>query len=444
MSLNSSYLEKIISDEIPKKSMYIFVIYSMVYCFFISIIQSFKIQLIILSISVLLSLIYYIKHKVKFRIISINLAWVLFLSVFLFRLDKLSINYLADFLFYSLCVLLMILFNHKMKNKSDVIKIIKGFAMFFTIGVLFQAFATDLYLKTVYQIFNTSGKASVMYLLTKGYYSGFTHQTAHTAGYLLVGIGATLFSLNWSDKRQAKIDIFQLVIMVFALILTGKRAHFIFMLMAIFSVMFMNAVFSKNFKKFMLILAGAVTVSVLLLVITDLLGVSNLLDRMLLTITRFRNGQDISSGRTKLYKAAWEQFKEHPVFGIGWFQFQKTNMGILIDNVGSNVHNIYLQLLLETGIVGFLLFIIASIFTLVRTIQYYLVVMKENIIENKTFVQFSFFYQIFFLLYGFTGNGLNDKNFTSMYFIAIALYAIAYSSEEPTIIREAKFVDIVK
>ncbi len=76
-----------------------------------------------------------------------------------------------------------------------------------------------------------------------------------------------------------------------------------------------------------------------------------------------------SSGRDDLWAVAWRVFQDHPWFGIGISNFQTVEprytlkSGVLtrVDLVAEAphlVHNVYLQLLTETGIVGLLLFLV--------------------------------------------------------------------------------------
>jgi O-antigen ligase len=79
-----------------------------------------------------------------------------------------------------------------------------------------------------------------------------------------------------------------------------------------------------------------------------------------------------SSGRSDLWKVAWQIFKRHPVDGIGLNAFEAIEphyalqsgtltRAALVAEVPHLVHNVYLQLLTETGLVGFALFFVVII-----------------------------------------------------------------------------------
>ena len=56
--------------------------------------------------------------------------------------------------------------------------------------------------------------------------------------------------------------------------------------------------------------------------------------------------------RSQLYSLAWQEFKKHPVAGIGGKNFPHVVEGLF--ERGTDAHNIFLQTLAESGIIGFL------------------------------------------------------------------------------------------
>src|SRR5699024_1799946 len=110
------------------------------------------------------------------------------------------------------------------------------------------------------------------------------------------------------------------------------------------------------------------------------------------------------------YDYALKLFNETPILGIGWREFSQLSAGILNSDRGSHPHNIYFQLLTELGFVGFILFVIPVVYTLVKTIR---ILMNADSVFSfdmrwKTGLQLSLYIQVFFLLYGITGNLLTD------------------------------------
>jgi putative inorganic carbon (HCO3(-)) transporter len=74
--------------------------------------------------------------------------------------------------------------------------------------------------------------------------------------------------------------------------------------------------------------------------------------------------------RTTVYLTALLLFLEHPVIGIGMTNFQEVlPTAIQWDNPIIHAHNIYLQILAEDGIVGFLLYYLPIFYLMYRSLQ---------------------------------------------------------------------------
>ena len=94
--------------------------------------------------------------------------------------------------------------------------------------------------------------------------------------------------------------------------------------------------------------------------------------RYVRTVENLVNGYDFTSGRTGLYALAIEGFRSAPVFGIGFDKFYTLVNPLLTDiegNVMQDAHNIYLQMLCETGIVGTVLTLTPMLWLLVTTFR---------------------------------------------------------------------------
>ena len=75
----------------------------------------------------------------------------------------------------------------------------------------------------------------------------------------------------------------------------------------------------------------------------------------------------ISAGRWTTYKQSFELFLKHPIKGIGWGNFTFMNYNPYLGEAVLNVHNIYLKLLCETGVIGFFSFVIPAFITIRKT-----------------------------------------------------------------------------
>src|SRR5699024_230081 len=95
----------------------------------------------------------------------------------------------------------------------------------------------------------------------------------------------------------------------------------------------------------------------------------------------------------------------------------------LSNTSGSHPHNIYIQLLTELGLIGFILFVIPLIYALIKTAKLLISANKHTISNSywKIGLQVSLFIQLFFILYGFTGNLLTDHMYILIYVFAVSI-----------------------
>ena len=204
--------------------------------------------------------------------------------------------------------------------------------------------------------------------------------------------------------------------------LTGKRGPLLFSVIAIvFVYYFFKADKPKGriLKIISLILVGVVALLIASIWIPQLLNVVN----------RFfseSDSGDVTAGRGPLYALAYSLFLEKPIFGHGWGSYPS----YYYENLGKymtvykyrHAHNIYLQLLCEVGIVGFVLYVAFFLYNLFNTI----ILFKEYRKDEKYFPQsaenimpFCLFVQLFFILYGMTGNPLYDVAMLFPYYFSI-------------------------
>ena len=121
----------------------------------------------------------------------------------------------------------------------------------------------------------------------------------------------------------------------------------------------------------------------------------------------------ILAGRWTTYKQSWQFFMENPIRGIGWGNFSLMNYNPYLGESVVNVHNIYLKLLCETGLIGFLSFIIPAI----KSIKYTWSKIKTS--ENKKIFQIAVLIQLQFLLLGMMEIALDNILTFTVYFVSI-------------------------
>lgn len=102
---------------------------------------------------------------------------------------------------------------------------------------------------------------------------------------------------------------------------------------------------------------------------------------------------DITNGRSSLNSQMFNLFLDNPILGIGPLA--------TLDYTGENLgHNIYLQYLSESGIIGFICLISLIVGNVYKTIK---CINHSNLVGNND-LYFSLLIQVFVIVYGFLGN----------------------------------------
>ena len=211
-----------------------------------------------------------------------------------------------------------------------------------------------------------------------------------------------------------------------ALFLTAKRSGVLFGTAAIL----LGAVTYK-YKKISIVRFAGLGISVLLL----LLAASRFAAPLQLIVNRFLElGKDTSTtNRIRMWKLALEMFARHPLTGNGWESFKYEYYLRLSARTGSmydylDAHNVYLQVLAETGILGLSLFLTCIGTTFLIT--YRVIRARDRITGrfDKAAVLYAFMYQVYFVLYCTTGNCLYDITFIHYTVAAGLMYGVFHKT----------------
>jgi len=124
--------------------------------------------------------------------------------------------------------------------------------------------------------------------------------------------------------------------------LTGSRSALLGTLVALFIALLL---LRRNFTKKELILACSVTVGICAVYWSS---IWSHLSSFLALDSNYRGLESGITGRKIAWSAAWDLFREHPWFGVGY----RAHGDVL--KIASSAHNGYLATLVEIGILGFL------------------------------------------------------------------------------------------
>lgn len=354
------------------------------------------------------------------NIIVLMIVCAIYMFISFGRSQKLS-GSLVDVSVLFMGMLIVIFHSGDVYGYRGVIKCIGFFSMFFAIGVILNSL-TPSFFRTILSIFPSSYSTIVRQQMQR-FVTGFSTNPGFSAGYIAGGI-IVIAAACQNNKDELKRRIVPLIILAFGLMLTGKRGPAIFLLLTIVLCYLIPMRGAKKARRYWRIFIIVLLLVVLFRVFYEVLVTIPVVNEIANTISGLLVGDDVTSGRSRLYVWAIQLFLQNPLVGIGWGDYKTTVVGNATLVKELDVHNIYLQLLCETGIVGFV--IIVGTFILMWNISRKLYRQcfnssDYNIRSMLPFIYFSFAYQTYFLLEGFASNTLYDQNYQVIYMISCAI-----------------------
>jgi len=264
-----------------------------------------------------------------------------------------------------------------------------------------------------------------------GYKAALTNNYSRN-GIMLAIAYLAIFSiiLSNTEKHRGKNKLFSVlfILALFATILTTKRAHLIFGILSIITVYYFCNPEKMGSRTFKLIILGVAGTACLVFFAQYIPALSTVFDRF-----SSLEGDSTLQSRFTFWRLAISMFKKNPIIGNGWFAFRYQYRVNLYDTSIRaaryellDCHNVYIQLLAETGVTGLLFYLIFV--TRVLMLTFTLLRHNRKEIENiglYTPLIFSALMQVFYLLYSVTGNCLYDIT-SAFYFLAVAMTVGSY------------------
>ena len=283
----------------------------------------------------------------------------------------------------------------------------------FTKFVLFTVLL--LFIDSIFQYFNGTNLLGIQ-KSSYGKISSFFGRDVKLGAYLArIYIFAFMFIYLFLDKKLLNILYLNIFNLLFAtiILLTGERTAF---LLFTLNFLLINFITKENFLN--------KTITILVVALVSLIVIINLkevkarfIDHTFTQITESNvNNSDynfFSTEHEKHYKISYKMFKDSKFFGQGPNSFrnlcsqEKFRLSVNGDGCSTHPHNIYVQILGETGLIGLLFLLFAFFYIYSKLISGLLKIRKIN----KNFEKKIFFYvPIAVYLFPFmpTGNFFNS------------------------------------
>lgn len=360
--------------------------------------------------------------------LSAKYIWLMALVVTIFGSIRgpLGMGNLIDLVVIGCGIVFVIDAPGSVDNYKWTMRLIRCFAMLYAASIWVQ-----MLLPNVYSVFTDALRNGSDVRINKlaNYYTGFTTNPVHTAGYIALGIFVYL-----QDLPQKKLKSYLAVaFLLISLPYTGLRMQMAAVCLCV--IVFAYICIEPNKRIRLSVGLGILMLAAIAVMIVFHKQLNNipLFRRIYRSIIGLLNGEDISSARSGLYALAIELFKKNPIFGIGWGNFRNEVPGVVTIRQKFDVHNIYLQLLCEVGVSGFMCFCIPLFYTFVKTLREYMNSMNHEKFSFKTTVLgFSLLYQIYFLVVGITDNTLYNTYSQMPYFISCAILFTCLNETDST------------
>lgn len=371
----------------------------------------------VIIICVLFSLVFFKFHKPYFFEFFILCTPLLCLSNF--TLDK-YFFYMVVGIYYYFCI--------QGNNESfGAIKIpILVFAGFTAIITWYSYLKPSMYMSKILPMLPNK-TLLISQFKYQHMYMGFTNHYSRNAFFIILAIMILVSEILSKNKKHIYLKILYILFLSVTELLVAKRGPLMFMILSILIIVFLKELdIIKGIGKFSKCIIGIVAFVVLAILFIP--GANNIVLRV---VNGFQS-DNITSGRSYLYPIAWDMFKDHPLFGAGWNSFY---LKMSTYSTFQGVHNDYLQYLAETGIIGFIVVIISNIGCLVYTLKGFVKVRTQEYSGTKLQIWsvFSLLFQIFFLLYSFTGIPHFSYEQYAMYIMScgygVSVYRMTLKSE---------------
>lgn len=351
---------------------------------------------VLITMEAVLIMVIVFKQKQKYRS-SASLFAALFLFIFAFLVHYFRSISLEYYLLIGYFTTTIILLETREEHFDTLWHWLKGISVFEAIGVFLQLLTPGLYYSIMALILPGDVVASIRNRFLTGYYTGFSREVSFTMFLIVIGLGRYLYDSDFKHNRKNWIII---LFLVAALIVSGKRATLLFFVTTYFLIQFIKSDSKIKILKYTLMVIAGMA---LLRLTYPWWSKIPAFARVNVFIKYFTSNDIIgmTSGRTVIYENAISLWDSNKWFGIGWGNF-KYSINQSQWYYGFDVHNCFIQILCETGIIGLFFYSVIIIISIVNSIRGILIYKCSN--DKKAFklAIYCSYVQLFFILYSLT------------------------------------------
>lgn len=358
---------------------------------------------------------------------------VCILTSYLKNGESVFIMYIPAFF---MCIFCMMLSSPNTFEVDKVVKLWKSICIFSSMYVLLVYFFPNIYYTYIHPRLSYESQVINASLISKGYgvsLGGNAVMIDYILAFMIIFlVNAVIAESKHKEYKGRRINIVLLIIFLSAMFFVNRKSEMIALVASIVFMFLYNGNYSsinlriRRILQLAVIGASVIGLSVVLYN-SDLLGRYGSFISMIEKNDGIIGKVDITSGRLILWRVAYGLFLQKPLFGIGWGRFAdyvpvSMRTGDVDGYILKNVHNCYLQLLCETGVVGFTVFMSAIIY-IFRKLLYRGKYIKEKGIPLpiRNIHATCIGYQIFFLVVSFIDPCMYKLIFWCFYTITVII-----------------------
>lgn len=375
----------------------------------------FKLRVPLIYITGICSVIMFVFNGKKVKLNAVNVSVFLLLGYLAIQLlysydPESTFNLL---LIYA-CSFTLLFIDIPENSIHKIITVVYVFCIVIALSIIASLFIDNLMLRFFGFFVNPYNSSAVTSTITRelaeGTYSGFARERSEAAFIMNIGL-AIAFSRFFSDKKFSKKDTLALVLLISALVLTGKRTMFVIPVICFAVFMMVSKIKGKAFKISCVVLIGIFAIFFILMFMPDF---ANIFYRFL----DMENLETLGS-RNLLWIYMGMMTSQYWLFGAGFGSYNNfaydNGLRVYGEKWLYHGHNSYYQVLAELGVVGFTIFIAFLISALFKTLKY-LRADNYTSLQKRVFF-FAFYIQLMIAVYAVTGNPIySNQMIFSLFF----------------------------
>lgn len=276
----------------------------------------------------------------------------------------------------------------------------------FVFAFVFVCYDTRYLLKLTDYLQNLGVFIAVAYIVTwpfMGHNAGIYMNYQYTGQMASFATAFTIPKL-FSKEYKFGTEMTKLLIIFLAILITGKRTLFVIPILMVFVVMALSDDYKKYRKIFILGIVAIAGVGVLSVVMPSALN----------SITRLMETKNDTSMSSRAYfweyaMMLWSNNKLHGI-GFGCFPEHIATGGVNLAKYhyiqAWSAHNIYYQMLAEIGTIGTAIFCTVFVIGIIYTLYLLKKTQKLKLECYSRIAMIALYCQLWFVIYGFTGNPL--------------------------------------